>query len=76
VAPVTSPVDADTSVATRPVWLPPGTWVEWFSGATLDGPRRVERAFGLDEIPVYAKAGAIVPMQPRCVTPARSRWTR
>jgi hypothetical protein len=64
VAPITAPVDSDTGTARQSVWLPPGTWIEWFTGATLDGPARLNRRFGLEEVPVYAKAGAVVPMQP------------
>jgi alpha-glucosidase (family GH31 glycosyl hydrolase) len=65
VAPVTAPLDASNDLATKSVWLPPGTWIEWFTGAVLKGPAKVERSFGLDETPVYVKAGAIIPMQPK-----------
>ena len=64
VAPVTAPVDEDTSTAMRAVWLPPGEWIEWSTGARLSGPARLERRFGLEEVPVFAKAGAVIPMQP------------
>jgi alpha-glucosidase len=63
VAPVVTPRRAETGLATRVVWLPPGTWIEWFSGRSLQGPASVPRSFGLDEIPVYVKAGSIIPMQ-------------
>ncbi|HEY0592713.1 MAG TPA: TIM-barrel domain-containing protein, partial [Thermoanaerobaculia bacterium] len=65
VAPVTTPVSDETKLAAKTIWLPPGTWIEWFSGETLEGPAKVERTFALDEIPVYVKAGAIIPMQPK-----------
>lgn len=65
VAPVVAPADEQTETARQRVWLPPGRWIEWFSGATLDGPAWVERDVGLEEIPVYVKAGAVVPMQPK-----------
>jgi alpha-glucosidase len=64
VAPVTSPANRETGLATEKVWVPPGTWIEWFSGTALQGPALVERTFALDEIPVYVKAGAIVPQEP------------
>jgi len=47
------------------LWLPPGDWVEWSSGARLSGPRVLERTFALDELPVFARAGAILPEQPK-----------
>ena len=65
VAPVASPVGDDTRLATKSIWLPPGTWVEWFTGTELKGPAKLERTFALNDIPVYVKAGAIVPMQPK-----------
>lgn len=65
VAPITAPVNAESWLATKTIWLPEGTWIEWFTGARLEGPARVERTFALDEIPVYVKAGSIIPMQPK-----------
>lgn len=65
VAPVTTPLSGDTQLAKKTVWLPPGTWIEWFTGAVLQGPAKVERTFALDEIPVYVKAGAVIPMAPK-----------
>lgn len=63
-SPVTGPVSADSALAIKSVWVPPGEWIEWSTGARLQGPAKMDRAFALDQIPVYAKAGAIVPMQP------------
>jgi uncharacterized protein DUF5110/glycosyl hydrolase family 31 len=63
VAPITSPIDAASQLAKRSIWLPPGEWTEWPTGARLHGPALMDRTFRLDEIPVYARAGAIVPMQ-------------
>ena len=65
VAPITSPLNAANDLASKSIWLPPGAWIEWFTGAVLKGPAKVERNFGLDEIPVYVRAGAIIPMQPK-----------
>lgn len=65
VAPITAAADAQTGLAAQDVWIPPGTWVEWTSGAVLEGSQRLTRHFALDEIPVYARAGAIVPLQPK-----------
>jgi len=64
VAPVTTQLDSSTLLATVRLWLPPGEWLEWFTGARLTGPQVLERRFGLDEIPVYLKVGSIIPMAP------------
>ncbi len=63
-APVTEPVDPATSLATEKIWLPPGEWIEWLSGKHFTGPVTVNRSFTIEQIPVYLRAGAIVPMQP------------
>ncbi|MCL4524305.1 MAG: glycoside hydrolase family 31 protein [Acidobacteria bacterium] len=65
VAPVATAVSEENLLAKKSIWLPPGTWIEWFTGTRLEGPAKIERTFTLNEIPVYVKAGAIVPMQPK-----------
>jgi alpha-glucosidase (family GH31 glycosyl hydrolase) len=64
VAPVVAPADKVTGLATEKVWLPKGDWIEWPTGKHLAGGAEVERSFSIDQIPVYLKAGAIVPTQP------------
>jgi alpha-glucosidase len=63
VSPIAEPADTSTGLATRTTWLPPGDWIEWGSGALLHGPGEVVRTYLLDEIPLFARAGAVVPMQ-------------
>jgi alpha-glucosidase (family GH31 glycosyl hydrolase) len=62
--PVTQPTAKDSQLAKIPVWLPAGDWIEWDSGATFRGPVSVKRSFSISQIPLYVKAGSIVPMQP------------
>ncbi len=63
VAPVTSPVDADSQLTAEQVWLPPGEWIEWTAGEHFAGPITIEGHFSIQQTPVYVKAGAIIPMQ-------------
>jgi alpha-glucosidase len=63
VVPVTQPLDG-TGLATQRVWLPEGEWFEWPTGKHLRGPATLSRRFSAEQIPVYLRAGAIVPMQP------------
>ena len=64
VAPVTVAADKVSGLATEKVWVPQGEWIEWPTGKHFTGPAIVERSFAIDQVPVYLKAGAIVPMQP------------
>jgi hypothetical protein len=59
VAPVTTP----GNVTTENVWFPPGTWTDWFTGATFHGPSVQSLTVPLDRMPVFVKAGGIVPEQ-------------
>ena len=60
VAPVTTP----GQVAATQVWFPPGTWVDWFTGATFQGPATKTLDVPTSRMPVFVKAGGIVPLQP------------
>ncbi|HEY1701905.1 MAG TPA: TIM-barrel domain-containing protein [Trebonia sp.] len=60
VAPVTTP----GAVATTSVWFPPGKWTDWFTGATFTGPSTQTLDVPLNRMPVFVKAGSIVPLQP------------
>ncbi len=59
VAPVTTP----GTVSTQSVWFPPGRWTDWFTGATFTGPSEQTLSVPLDRMPVFVKAGGIVPEQ-------------
>jgi alpha-glucosidase len=65
VAPVTAKADGDTELASQSVWLPSGEWIEWATGARLQGGRRYVRNYSLSQIPVFVRAGAIIPMMPK-----------
>jgi hypothetical protein len=57
VAPVLAP---DGSVT---VWLPPGAWIDFFTGKRYAGGRSFTARYAVDEIPVFVREGAIVPEQ-------------
>jgi alpha-glucosidase (family GH31 glycosyl hydrolase) len=64
VAPITSPSEPGSQQSGQSVWLPGGEWFEVDTGRMLHGDQTVTQAFTLSEIPMYERAGAIVPMQP------------
>jgi alpha-glucosidase len=64
VAPVTAPAGKASGLATEKLWLPLGEWIEGPTGKHLRGPATVERSFSIEQIPVYVRPGAIIPMQP------------
>jgi alpha-glucosidase len=64
VAPVIAPADKASGLATEKLWLPPGEWIEWPTGKHLSGGGSLERSFSIEQIPIYLRPGAIIPMQP------------
>jgi hypothetical protein len=60
VYPITAP--GKDGVSEKKVWLPAGNdWFEASTGTLLKGGQTVTRSFQLDEMPVYVKAGAVIP---------------
>lgn len=64
VAPITRPGDATTQLGHAEAWLPPGDWIDVFTGVAYEGDRHVLLHRPLESIPVLARAGAIVAMVP------------
>jgi alpha-glucosidase (family GH31 glycosyl hydrolase) len=64
VAPATS---AGTS-ATTSVWFPPGQWTDYFSGKTYTGPSTQDVTTDWNAMPVFVRAGGIVPTRTGNVT--------
>jgi hypothetical protein len=62
VAPITSPAAHDVGVGSVETRLPHGTWVDTYTGVVYDGGRSVTLHRRLDEYPVLAKSGGIVPL--------------
>ena len=61
VLPYVSPKDKHTNLASATVWLPQGTWFDFFTGQKFEGNRHITVYGNLSEIPVFAPAGAIIP---------------
>jgi alpha-D-xyloside xylohydrolase len=49
----------------RSVYLPKDTsWVDWWTGEELSGGQTIERHVPIDQIPVFVRTGAVIPMIP------------
>ena len=63
VMPITTKADASLKHGFADVWLPSGTpWYDFFTGARYKGGTNLRIARPLDKMAVFAKAGAIVPL--------------
>src|SRR5215468_9313342 len=59
VNPVTEPAST-----TRPVYLPKAQWYDFWTGVPLDGGRMINAITPLDRLPLYVRAGSILPLGP------------
>jgi alpha-D-xyloside xylohydrolase len=59
VSPVTEP-----AATSRRVYLPNAKWYNFWSGASLEGAREVNAEAPLEKLPLYIRAGSIVPLGP------------
>jgi alpha-glucosidase (family GH31 glycosyl hydrolase) len=64
-APVLRPARRSTGLARQQVWLPAGRWFNFFTGEAFSGAGWHTIQAALEDIPVFAKAGAIVPLGPK-----------
>jgi len=62
--PYTTPRDEDTRMSRQVVWLPEGDWFDFFTGDFYSGGGWYAIYGGLDRIPVFARAGGIIPLTP------------
>ncbi|MFD2288284.1 DUF4968 domain-containing protein [Pedobacter petrophilus] len=62
VAPVTT-----KGAITRSVYLPEGVWFNYWTGEKYDGKTYRHVVAPLDTIPLFVKAGSIIPMQPEMI---------
>lgn len=62
VAPITEPICKELGVGKVKGWLPKGTYIDFFDGTIYEGSRMFTFYRDLENIPVLAKAGAIIPM--------------
>jgi hypothetical protein len=62
VAPITTPRDEVTLRGAVRAWLPPGTWIDVFTGTVYDGDREIELHRDGRSIPALLRAGGILPL--------------
>jgi alpha-D-xyloside xylohydrolase len=59
----------------RKVYLPDGSrWYDFWTGEVHDGGSFVERECPLDMIPLYVRAGSIIPIGPRVQYSTEKKW--
>jgi alpha-glucosidase/alpha-D-xyloside xylohydrolase len=54
----------EKGAATRRVYLPKGSWYDFWTNELIKGGREISRDVDLEIIPLYVRAGSIVPLGP------------
>ena len=67
VSAIVKPVDSLTGIAERDIWFPEGLWYDMASGKLIEGGQSLTLSYTLAENPYFARAGAIIPMNPKGV---------
>jgi alpha-D-xyloside xylohydrolase len=52
----------EAAATSRPVYLPQATWYDFWSGERIAGDQTITAAAPIDRIPLYVRAGSIVPL--------------
>lgn len=88
VAPVTDPMYVSSTeqkwknpkedfgtIKTQAVYLPKGTkWFDFWTGETLNGGQIVQKEVPIDIIPLYVRAGSIIPFGPKVQYSTQKKW--
>jgi alpha-D-xyloside xylohydrolase len=81
VAPVASvargaaPAPAGAGRTERSVYLPAGEWYDYWTGRRYDGRQRITLSVPLEQIPLFVKAGTVLPLaQPTLSTDDPASW--
>ncbi|MBZ5626509.1 MAG: DUF5110 domain-containing protein [Acidobacteriia bacterium] len=54
----------EKGATSRTAYLPHGAWYDFWTGERLEGGREITRKVDLETMPVYVRAGAVLPMGP------------
>ena len=62
-------------VKTRKVYLPTGSdWFDFWTGEMIRGGQEVDKAAPIDIMPLYVKAGSVIPWGPKVQYAAEKKW--
>ena len=54
----------EKGATSRKVYLPRGTWYDFWTGERIEGGREISRVLDLETMPLFVRAGSILPLGP------------
>jgi alpha-D-xyloside xylohydrolase len=71
----TTNVEDFSKIKKEEVYLPKGTdWIDFWTGEKISGGQKVSKEAPIDIIPLYVKAGSIIPMGPEVQYATEKKW--
>lgn len=58
------------------IYLPAGRWLDVFGGKVYNGGKSVRRAFGLREMPLFIRLGALIPLAYEAKNTKEQKWDK
>ena len=69
------PYEDFSKVGTQEVYLPRGTqWIDFWTGETFNGGQTITKEVPIDIMPLYVRAGSIVPFGPKVQYSTEKKW--
>ena len=70
-----NPKEDFSTIKTQAVYLPKGTkWFDFWTGEILNGGQTVQKEVPIDIIPLYVRAGSIIPFGPKVQYSTQKKW--
>lgn len=70
-----NPKEDFSSVKTQEVYLPQGTqWFDFWTGEAFQGGQTIQKEVPIDIIPLYIRAGSIIPLGPKVQYSTEKKW--
>ncbi len=57
------------------IFIPPGKWFDYWTGETFEGPQKIICKSPLEKLPLFVKAGAIIPMASEMSYTGEKPWS-
>ncbi|TET28813.1 MAG: DUF5110 domain-containing protein, partial [Candidatus Heimdallarchaeota archaeon] len=64
VAPILTKAAKGKNSVSRDIYLPKGKWYDYWSKELLEGGKTIQREVDIDQLPLFVKAGSIMPFGP------------
>ncbi|HUJ09088.1 MAG TPA: TIM-barrel domain-containing protein [Verrucomicrobiae bacterium] len=58
----------------RELWIPPGIWIDAWTGHSVTGPATMTNNVPVDRIPIFVKSGTVLPLAPEMQYTGQLPW--